>query len=104
MVDTGVVWGGHDSFTESVHCIGESEWGTVVATGAGADRFTSREVCVRAGIVLKSRVFWYFPVRVILDVVGSTSSDPAATFLCLDRVIAAGSEVFHLGETLILFL
>ena len=41
----------------------------IVTAGAGAEGFSSREFGVRAGLALRGRVFGYFPVRVILEVV-----------------------------------
>ena len=50
MVDTGVVWGGHDSVLLGVVIVlGGVSGAAVVATGAGAEGFSSREFRVGAG-------------------------------------------------------
>ena len=41
----------------------------IVAAGAGAEGFSSREIGVGAGLSMEGRVFGYFPVRVIPEVV-----------------------------------
>ena len=49
--------------------LGRVSGAAVVATGAGAEGFFSREVGVGTGVVVKSRVFGYFPVRIVPEVV-----------------------------------
>ena len=41
----------------------------IVTAGAGAEGFSSRKIGVGAGLSMEGRVFGYFPVRVIPEVV-----------------------------------
>ena len=52
VVDAGVVWGGHGSVLLGVVIVlGGVSGAAVVATGAGAERFSSREFRVGAGML-----------------------------------------------------
>ena len=70
MVDTGVVWGGHDGVLLGVVVVLRGVSGAaVVTTGTGAEGFSSREV--RVGAVVSTRCGWfgYFPLGVVSEVV-----------------------------------
>ena len=70
VVDTGVVWGGHDGVLLGVVVVLRGVSGAaVVTTGTGAEGFSSREV--RVGAVVSTRCGWfgYFPLGVVSEVV-----------------------------------
>ena len=136
VVNTGIVWGGHDGCLLGVVIV--LSGAAIVAAGTGAEGFSSREVEVGAGTSTRCGWFRYFLLGVVsevvfvvgkgdggeselelsgeptrgsrdssedfvvvvrgeyqisVNVVGSTGSDHAATFFCLDRVIVASGGV-----------
>ena len=70
VVDTGVVWGGHDGVLLGVVVVLRGVSGAAVVTaGTGAEGFSSREVRVGAGVSTGCGWFRYFPLGVVLEVV-----------------------------------
>ena len=58
VVDAGVVWGGHDDVLLGIVIVlGQVSGAAVVATGAGAEGFSSREFRVGAGASVGCRWF-----------------------------------------------
>ena len=70
VVDAGVVWGGHDGVLLGVVVVlGRVSEAAVVAAGAGAEGFSSREVRVGAGVSTGCRWFRQLPLGVVSEVV-----------------------------------
>ena len=63
VVNTGIVWGGHDGCLLGIVVVLRGVSGAVVVTaGTGAEGFSSREIRVGAGASMRCGWFGYFPL------------------------------------------